>query len=82
VGPREPYHCDLLPSPYRLARNVLNHAAGLTPDGAWIVVDVWESQKAFDGFLASRLAGVRQVGGMPQQDGTPFEVYNTFHHGQ
>jgi hypothetical protein len=33
---------------------VISHTAGSTPNGSWIVVDVWEAQEAFDRFPASR----------------------------
>jgi len=53
----------------------LFHCAGPTEDG-WIVVDVWESQEAFDAFLTERLLPVvRKVGffaSMPQS----FPVHN------
>jgi len=62
---------------------IISHAAGSAPDGTWTVVDVWESQEAFDRFLASRLGpAFEQVGGMPQPEVTPFQVYNTFRHGR
>ena len=62
---------------------ILSPAAGSMPDGTWIVVDVWESQEAFDQFLASRLGpAFEKVGGMPQPEMTPFAVHNTYHHGQ
>jgi len=62
---------------------VISHAAGSTPDGTWIVVDVWESQEAFDRFFASRLGpAFEKVGGMPQPDVTPFHIHNTYRHGQ
>ena len=53
----------------------LYHCAGPTEEG-WMVVDVWESQEAFDAFLAERLLPVaRKVGffaSMPQS----FPVHN------
>lgn len=62
---------------------IISHAAGSTPDGGWTVVDVWESQQAFDRFLASRLEpAFEKVGGMPEPDVTPFRVRNTYRHGQ
>ena len=54
---------------------IISHAAGSMPDGTWIVVDVWESQEAFDQFLASRLGpAFEKVGGMPQPDVTRFNA--------
>jgi hypothetical protein len=62
---------------------IISHAAGSTPDGGWTVVDVWESQEAFDRFFASRLGSAfDKVGGMPQPDMTSFQVHNTYRHGQ
>jgi hypothetical protein len=62
---------------------IISHAAGWTPDGGWTVVDVWESQAAFDRFLASSLGpAFEKVGGMPQPDVTPFQVHNTYRHGR
>jgi hypothetical protein len=78
LGPREPYHCDLLPSPCRLARNVLSHATGLTPDGIRIVVDVWSRRRPSTGFLANRLGRCSTGGWDVAPDVTPFQVYNTF----
>ncbi len=61
---------------------IISHAAGSTPDGGWTVVDVWESQEAFNQFLASRLGpAFEKVGGMPQPEVTPFQVHNTYRHG-
>jgi hypothetical protein len=53
----------------------LFHVAGPTEEG-WMVVDVWETQEAFEEFLAERLLPIaRQVGffaSLPQS----FSVYN------
>jgi hypothetical protein len=45
---------------------IISHAAGSTPDGTWVVVDVWESQRpltsswpAVSGRRLRRLAGCR-----------------------
>ncbi len=62
---------------------IISHAAGVAPDGALTVVDVWESQAAFDRFLTSTLGPTfEKVGGMPQPAVTPFQVHNTYRHGQ
>jgi hypothetical protein len=62
---------------------IISHATGSTPDGDWTVVDVWESQAAFDRFFAASLGpAFEKVGGMPQPDVTPFQVRNTYRHGQ
>jgi hypothetical protein len=53
----------------------LYHVAGPTEEG-WMVVDVWETQEAFEEFLAERLLPIaRQVGffaSLPQS----FSAYN------
>ena len=62
---------------------IISHAAGSTQDGTWIVVDVWQSQEHFDRFLASRLGPAFQAaGGLPQPEVTPFQIHNTYRHGQ
>lgn len=62
---------------------IISHTAGSAPDGVWIVVDVWESQAAFDRFFASRLGpALESVGGMPQPEIVPFQVRNTYRHGR
>jgi hypothetical protein len=51
------------------------HAAGPYEEG-WMVIDVWETQEAFEGFLAERLIPVaRQVGFFASLP-TSFPVYN------
>ena len=55
---------------------ILAHWAGPTPTG-WCVVDVWESQQAFDDFFAARLGPAMQKHDVPQPNVTPFEVYNS-----
>jgi hypothetical protein len=62
----------------KLGRSVpgrLYHAAGPYEEG-WMVIDIWESQEAFEAFLAEKLLPVaRQVGffaSLPQS----FTVYN------
>jgi hypothetical protein len=53
----------------------LYHAAGPYEEG-WMVIDIWESQEAFEAFLAEKLLPVaRRVGffaSLPQS----FTVYN------
>lgn len=53
----------------------LYHAAGPTEEG-WMVIDVWESEEAFEAFLAEKLLPVaRRVGffaSLPQS----FTVHN------
>lgn len=53
---------------------ILSHVAGPTPDG-WRVVDVWESQAAFDEFAAT-LAPILQEVAFPQVAPQFFEVHN------
>ncbi len=57
---------------------VLGHTAGKTADG-WCVVDIWESEAAFEKFHESRLAAAfTKVGGIPEPKVTTFEVYNRY----
>ena len=61
---------------------IISHVAGGRPDGGWTVVDVWESQEAFDQFFRGRLApAFEAVGTLPQPAVSPFTVHNLFRHG-
>jgi hypothetical protein len=61
---------------------IISHVAGGRPDGGWTVVDVWESQEAFDQFFQGRLAPAFQaVGTLAQPTVSPFTVPNRFRHG-
>ena len=55
---------------------IVSHYAGPTPTG-WCVIDIWDSQDAFDKFFANRLGPTLQRTGIPEPDVTPFEVYNS-----
>ena len=50
------------------------HAAGPTDEG-WRVVDVWESQEAFDTFLHEELYQAMQNAGMPRPQVERWPVY-------
>ena len=52
------------------------HAAGPI-DGGWRVVDVWESQQAFDIFLGERLREAMSNAGMPSPEVATWPVYAT-----
>jgi hypothetical protein len=54
---------------------IISHVAGSTEKG-WCVVDVWESQDAFDAFMGTRLGPALGKAGLPEPKVTPFEVYN------
>jgi hypothetical protein len=54
---------------------IISHVAGANEEG-WCVVDVWESQEAFDAFMHTRLGPALGKTGMPEPQVTPFEVYN------
>ena len=61
---------------------LISHAAGATDEG-WCVVDVWESQKQFDTFLASRLLpAFERAGGLPDAEVTTFQVHLLRDHGR
>lgn len=60
---------------------IISHVAGFS-NNAMYVVDVWESQQAFDSFLESRLRpAFETVGGLPQPDVITFDVHNTYNVG-
>jgi hypothetical protein len=52
------------------------HVAGPTDDG-WRVVDVWESQAAFDTFLQQKLGMVLQKHGLQPPQVQTWPVHNT-----
>ena len=52
------------------------HLAGPTEKG-WEVVDVWESRRGFDRFLAERLRRAVQEVGLPAPTPKEFTVYNS-----
>ena len=49
----------------RMPPGGISHAAGPTDEG-WRVVDVWESQEAFETFLHERLYQAMQNAGLPR----------------
>ena len=54
------------------------HAAGATDDG-FCVIDVWDSEAAWDTFFADRLMpAFQKVGDIPQPQVTRFEVHSTY----
>lgn len=64
-------------------RGIVSHAAGARTDGGWTVVDVWESQDAFDRFFESRLGpAFGAVGTLPQPTISRFDVHNLYRHGR
>jgi hypothetical protein len=69
-APSNPNATDDWPS------GVISHYAGPTPTG-WCVVDIWQSQEAFDNFFSSRLGPTLAKVGIPEPNVTPFEVYNS-----
>ncbi|MEA3202595.1 MAG: hypothetical protein QOI63_261 [Thermoplasmata archaeon] len=54
----------------------LFHVAGATDDGVRIV-DVWESQAAFDAFLNDKLTPALEAEGMEAPEVKTWEVHNT-----
>jgi heme-degrading monooxygenase HmoA len=59
----------------RMAPGGIFHAAGPTEEG-WRVVDVWESQEAFDTFLHERLYQAMQNAGMSRPQVETWPVYS------
>jgi hypothetical protein len=55
-------------------RGSILHVAGPTA-GGWKVVDVWESRKDFDRFVAEKLAGATQEAGLPRPVPEEFPVH-------
>ena len=76
-GTQEQYDatlCELgLPGP--LPEGQLYHLAG-SMEGGWRIVDVWESQEAFDRFYQTRLRQALQKGGMRAFQPKMFPVHN------
>ena len=54
----------------------ISHAAGPTEEG-WRVVDVWESEEAFETFFRERLEQAMQNAGMPTPEVETWQVYST-----
>jgi hypothetical protein len=58
---------------------IISHCGGFG-EGVWYVVDVWESQEAFDTFLANQLVGaMERVGGIPKPQPKVFAVHHMHH---
>jgi hypothetical protein len=59
-------------------KGIISHVAGPLPDG-WGVVDIWESQAAFDNFLSNQLTpAFTKVGGIPKPEPRVFTVSNSY----
>ena len=56
----------------------LIHTMGKGPNG-YRVVDVWESQEAFDSFMNDKLTTAMQEAGMDDMTGTPPEIVELDH---
>ena len=56
---------------------VLIHVCGPTSDGGWRMVDVWESQEAFERFVNELLIPRAQARGFPQP--SKREFFEPFH---
>jgi hypothetical protein len=56
---------------------IISHTAGATHSG-WFVVDVWESQEAFDRFFAERLGPALGKANVSPPEVTPVDVYNRY----
>lgn len=56
---------------------LLFHTAGPI-DGGWRVIDIWESEAAFEAFLHSRLQPALAKVEMPQPRIERIEVHNTY----
>ena len=56
----------------------LVHTAGEGPNG-FRVVDIWESQDAFDSFMNDKVMPAMQEAGMGDMTGTPPEIVELMH---
>jgi hypothetical protein len=56
---------------------IISHTAGAT-QGGWFVVDVWESQEAFDRFFAERLGPALATANVAPPVVIPVDVYNRY----
>ncbi len=54
---------------------IISHTAGAT-GGGWFVVDVWESQEAFDTFFGERLGPALEKADVKPPQVTAVDVYN------
>ncbi len=57
------------------AAGLLSHTSG-PMEGGWRVIDVWESEEAFQTFASTRLGPTLQKVGMPEPKLTRLEVHN------
>ncbi len=55
----------------------ISHLAGPV-DGGWLIVDIWESNEAFQRFLADHLGPASAKVGVPQPSVRTFPVYDYF----
>jgi hypothetical protein len=60
----------------KLPPGALSHVAGPTPRG-WRVVDVWESEQAFERFAREQILPLAQKHGVPPFDPQVFPIHNT-----
>ncbi len=60
----------------RMPPGGISHAAGPI-EGGWRVVDVWESEEAFETFFRERLEQAMQNAGMPRPEVESWQVYST-----
>jgi hypothetical protein len=67
--------------PERMPEGLIAHQAGAT-DGGLLIVDVWESQEAFDRFFREQAGPVLQEMGVPQMQPRFFRVHNLVERGR
>jgi hypothetical protein len=60
----------------RMPSGGLFHVAGPGPDGGWRVVDVWESEAAFQAFAEASIGPLTEAAGMDRPEVRSFEVHN------
>lgn len=67
---------DALWLEHELPDGALLHVAGPHPAGGWLVVDVWESEAAFDQFARERLIPAARSVGIPPVKPRLFPVHD------
>ncbi len=61
-----------------LPKGAMTHLCGPTADGGWRIIDVWESEEAFEEFVTEQLIPKAKAMGFPQP--SMREVFEPFHH--
>lgn len=68
---------DLKAAGHENPKGLLYHVGAPKPSGGWLVVDVWESEQAFQEF-GQTLLPIIQKHGIPQVQPAVFPVHNIY----